>query len=76
MADDAGITRGGDSLNVVVWNVVDQTHRPVRLSAASFTSLTSGQQPVGTVPQDNCERIVVESVGLTQRSLDQLLRGG
>jgi mannose-6-phosphate isomerase-like protein (cupin superfamily) len=36
MAAEAGITRGGESLDNIVWNILGQTYKPVQLSAASF----------------------------------------
>jgi quercetin dioxygenase-like cupin family protein len=36
MAAEAGITRGGESLDGIVWNILGQTYKPVQLSAASF----------------------------------------
>jgi quercetin dioxygenase-like cupin family protein len=36
MASDSGITRGGESLDGVVWDVMGQTYKPVQLTAASF----------------------------------------
>jgi quercetin dioxygenase-like cupin family protein len=35
-AEEAGITRGGESLDGVVWNILGQTYRPVQFSEASF----------------------------------------
>ena len=36
MASEAGITRNGESLGGVVWDVMGQTYKPVQHSAASF----------------------------------------
>ena len=36
MAAELGITRKGESINNVVWNILGQTYRPVQLSASSF----------------------------------------
>ncbi len=36
MATEQGITRGGESLDGVVWDVMGQTYKPVQLSEASF----------------------------------------
>src|ERR1700689_3328673 len=36
MAVERGITRSGESLNNVVWNILGQTYKPVQLSEASF----------------------------------------
>jgi quercetin dioxygenase-like cupin family protein len=36
MAVELGITRSGESLNNVVWNILGQTYKPVQLSEASF----------------------------------------
>jgi quercetin dioxygenase-like cupin family protein len=36
MAAEAGITRHGESLDNIVWNILGQTYRPVQLSEASF----------------------------------------
>ena len=36
MAVESGITRSGESLNNVVWNILGQTYRPVQLSESSF----------------------------------------
>ncbi len=36
MQAESGITRGGDSLGGVAWDVMGQTYRPVQLSQASF----------------------------------------
>lgn len=36
MAHEQGITRGGDSLDGVAWDVMGQTYKPVQLSEASF----------------------------------------
>ena len=36
MASELGITRSGESLNNVVWNILGQTYKPVQLSEASF----------------------------------------
>jgi len=36
MAIELGITRFGESLDNVVWNILGQTYKPVQLSAASF----------------------------------------
>jgi quercetin dioxygenase-like cupin family protein len=36
MAAEAGITRYGESLDNIVWNILGQTYKPVQLSAASF----------------------------------------
>ncbi len=36
MAAEAGITRQGESLDHVVWDILGQTYRPVQLSAACF----------------------------------------
>ncbi len=33
---EAGVTRGGDSLDGVVWDVMGQTYKPVQLSPSSF----------------------------------------
>ena len=37
MAAEAGITRHGESLDNVVWDILGQTYRPVQLSVACFT---------------------------------------
>ncbi len=36
MAAELGITRHGDSLDHVVWDILGQTYKPVQLSQASF----------------------------------------
>jgi glyoxylate utilization-related uncharacterized protein len=36
MAAETGITRYGESLDNIVWNILGQTYKPVQLSAASF----------------------------------------
>jgi quercetin dioxygenase-like cupin family protein len=36
MAAELGITRSGESLNNIVWDILGQTYKPVQLSAASF----------------------------------------
>ena len=36
MADELGITRKGDSLDGVAWNILGQTYKPVQLSDVSF----------------------------------------
>ena len=36
MAAELGITRKGETINNVVWNILGQTYRPVQLSASSF----------------------------------------
>ena len=36
MASELGITRSGESLDNVVWNILGQTYKPVQLSEASF----------------------------------------
>ncbi len=36
MAHEQGVTRGGGSLDGVVWDVMGQTYKPVQLSEASF----------------------------------------
>ena len=36
MADEAGITRYGDSLDNVVWDILGQTYKPVQRSASCF----------------------------------------
>ncbi|WP_424135856.1 cupin domain-containing protein [Roseomonas chloroacetimidivorans] len=36
MAAEAGITRAGESLDGVVWDILGQTYKPVQLSKASF----------------------------------------
>jgi quercetin dioxygenase-like cupin family protein len=36
MAAESGITRSGESLDDIVWDILGQTYRPVQLSAASF----------------------------------------
>ena len=36
MAAESGITRHGESLDGVVWDILGQTYRPVQLSSASF----------------------------------------
>ena len=36
MAVQQGITRSGDSLDNVVWDILGQTYKPVQLSEASF----------------------------------------
>jgi hypothetical protein len=36
MADEPGITRYGESLDNIVWNILGQTYKPVQLSEASF----------------------------------------
>jgi quercetin dioxygenase-like cupin family protein len=36
MASEAGITRYGESLDNVVWDILGQTYKPVQLSEASF----------------------------------------
>ncbi len=36
MKPETGITRGGDSLDNVAWDVMGQTYKPVQLSEASF----------------------------------------
>jgi quercetin dioxygenase-like cupin family protein len=36
MAVELGITRSGESLDNVVWDILGQTYRPVQLSEASF----------------------------------------
>jgi quercetin dioxygenase-like cupin family protein len=36
MAVERGITRSGESLNNVVWNILGQTYKPVQLSESSF----------------------------------------
>lgn len=36
MTTEQGITRGGDSLDGVVWDVMGQTYKPVQRSEASF----------------------------------------
>lgn len=36
MAPEQGVTRGGESLDGVVWDVMGQTYKPVQLSASSF----------------------------------------
>jgi mannose-6-phosphate isomerase-like protein (cupin superfamily) len=36
MAGERGITRSGESLNNVVWNILGQTYKPVQLSESSF----------------------------------------
>src|ERR1700749_2951299 len=36
MAVELGITRKGESINNVVWNILGQTYKPVQLSASSF----------------------------------------
>jgi quercetin dioxygenase-like cupin family protein len=36
MAAELGITRSGDSLDGVVWDILGQTYKPVQLSEASF----------------------------------------
>lgn len=36
MAAETGITRYGESLNGVTWDILGQTYKPVQLSAASF----------------------------------------
>ena len=37
MASATGITRYGESLDNVVWDILGQTYKPVQLSEASFT---------------------------------------
>jgi quercetin dioxygenase-like cupin family protein len=36
MATELGITRHGESLDNIVWNILGQTYKPVQLSEASF----------------------------------------
>jgi quercetin dioxygenase-like cupin family protein len=36
MASETGITRAGESLDNVVWDILGQTYKPVQLSEASF----------------------------------------
>jgi hypothetical protein len=36
MQVELGITRSGESLDNVVWNILGQTYNPVQLSEASF----------------------------------------
>jgi quercetin dioxygenase-like cupin family protein len=36
MAAESGITRAGESLDNLVWDILGQTYRPVQLSEASF----------------------------------------
>jgi quercetin dioxygenase-like cupin family protein len=36
MATESGITRDGESLDNVVWDILGQTYKPVQLSASSF----------------------------------------
>jgi quercetin dioxygenase-like cupin family protein len=36
MAEEPGITRSGEGLDNIVWDILGQTYRPVQLSAASF----------------------------------------
>jgi hypothetical protein len=36
MATQLGITRGGESLDNIVWDILGQTYKPVQLSEASF----------------------------------------
>ena len=36
MAAESGITRHGESLDNVVWDILGQTYKPVQLSAGSF----------------------------------------
>lgn len=36
MKTETGITRGGDSLDGVVWDIMGQTYKPVQLSETSF----------------------------------------
>jgi quercetin dioxygenase-like cupin family protein len=36
MPVEPGITRSGESLDNIVWNILGQTYRPVQLSEASF----------------------------------------
>jgi quercetin dioxygenase-like cupin family protein len=36
MAAEAGITRYGESLDGIVWDILGQTYKPVQLSASSF----------------------------------------
>lgn len=36
MAAEAGITRAGEGLDGVVWDIMGQTYKPVQLSEASF----------------------------------------
>jgi quercetin dioxygenase-like cupin family protein len=36
MATEPGITRYGESLDNIVWNILGQTYKPVQLSEASF----------------------------------------
>ena len=36
MASESGVTRGGDSIGGVVWDVMGQTYKPVQVSDASF----------------------------------------
>jgi mannose-6-phosphate isomerase-like protein (cupin superfamily) len=36
MAAETGITRDGESLDNIVWNILGQTYKPVQLSASSF----------------------------------------
>ncbi len=36
MAVEGGITRHGESLDNIVWDILGQTYKPVQLSEASF----------------------------------------
>jgi quercetin dioxygenase-like cupin family protein len=36
VAAEPGITRAGESLDSIVWNILGQTYKPVQLSEASF----------------------------------------
>ena len=36
MAAETGITRSGESLDNIVWNILGQTYKPVQLSKSSF----------------------------------------
>jgi quercetin dioxygenase-like cupin family protein len=73
MASEQGVTRAGESLNNVVWNVMGQTYKPVQLSRSSFAFDT--MFPAGTFVPPHIHRDQDEYIRVLEGEFDLWVDG-
>lgn len=73
MKTETGITRGGDSLGGVVWDIMGQTYKPVQLSETSFAFDTLF--PPGTFVPPHVHPDQDEFIRVLEGTLDLWLDG-